>query len=241
MWTYRNDVKVIPWALCWWVDVQAVCIWGRRVFLCWSCCFCRWYNSSGTLRHGYEIDASRPRFTFQRVFYVFSIMPINRNAFFLPRRYEACDKLRMLYNLIWAAFYKRRLFTERHDIEFTKNRFNNRFNSFRKLDPFLKCKLFDAYCSSNYRCVLWNLSNCSLPDISVAWMIALRRKLCNECSLWLELWRVRRTWSSLPVLSEFSRRSLNFLSTCTACSVLCYNEVFFRCAWTELCSVWLSV
>jgi len=45
---------------------------------------------------------------------------------------------------------------------------NNMLCFFTKLQPYVKCKLFGAYCTSFYDCELWSLTSDCIEDLSVA-------------------------------------------------------------------------
>ena len=46
---------------------------------------------------------------------------------------------------------------------------------FAKLDSLVKCRLFNAYCSSFYGSELWNLDNSEIDSFCVAWRKGMRR------------------------------------------------------------------
>ena len=52
---------------------------------------------------------------------------------------------------------------------------NNVLCYFRKLQPYVRYKLFQSYCTSLYGCELWVLNNCHIDDVCVAWRKSLRK------------------------------------------------------------------
>ena len=89
---------------------------------------------------------------------------------------------------------------------------NNVLCYFRKLQPYVRYKLFQSYCTSLYGCELWILNNCHIDDVCVAWRKSLRKiwylPYCTHCNL------LPLISNCLPLFDEICRRSLHFIRTC---------------------------
>jgi len=72
---------------------------------------------------------------------------------------------------------------------------NNISCLFAKLDSFVKCRLFTAYCSSFYGLKLWNLDINEIDSFSVAWRKGIVYLLAD----------------SIPIYDELCRRFTNFV------------------------------
>lgn len=83
---------------------------------------------------------------------------------------------------------------------------------FGKLDPFVKFKLFRAYCTSFFGCELWSLSNEKINDVCVTWRKAVRRiwGLSNITHSYL----LPFICGCLPLFDDICLRSLNFFRSC---------------------------
>jgi hypothetical protein len=89
---------------------------------------------------------------------------------------------------------------------------NNVICYFRKLNSFVRYKLFRSYCTSYYGCELWLLNSRSIDDFCIAWRKGLR-KIWNippqtHCDL------LPRLCNCYPLFDEFCSRSLKFARTC---------------------------
>jgi hypothetical protein len=86
---------------------------------------------------------------------------------------------------------------------------NNVLCYFKKLDSFVKYKLFASYCTNFFGCELWSLSNQKINYICVAWRKSGRRvwDLPNDAHCFF----ISLLGSCLPLLDEFCKRSLNFI------------------------------
>jgi hypothetical protein len=49
------------------------------------------------------------------------------------------------------------------------------FCCFRKLQPYVRYKLFQKYCTGLHGCELWLLNNRNIDDVCVAWRESLRK------------------------------------------------------------------
>jgi hypothetical protein len=89
---------------------------------------------------------------------------------------------------------------------------NNVLCYFKKLDAFVKYKLFASYCTNFFGCELWSLSNQKINDICVAWRKSGRRvwDLPNDAHCFF----IPLLGNCLPLLDEFCKRSLNFIRSC---------------------------
>jgi len=69
--------------------------------------------------------------------------------------------------------------SDEQDILSRRNAFVGQVNSvlcyFGKLPSVVKARLFRSYCTSFYRCVLWDLSCSALDDFCIAWRKSIRR------------------------------------------------------------------
>lgn len=102
------------------------------------------------------------------------------------------------------------------DIALRKSDFTSQTNNtlcfFKSLDPFVRCKLFRAYCTSLYGCELWLLTNDAIEGLCRAWRKGLR-------TVWRLPYRTHNFLlpiisRCLPVFDEICRRSLNFIRSC---------------------------
>jgi len=89
---------------------------------------------------------------------------------------------------------------------------NNMLCFFRKLQPYVKFKLFGAYCTSFYGCKLWSLTSDCIEDLSVAWRKSIRA-IWNLPSL-THCYLLPLICRCLPVFDEICRRSLKFIRAC---------------------------
>jgi len=89
---------------------------------------------------------------------------------------------------------------------------NNSLCYFRKLHPFVRYRLFQAYCTSFYGCELWLLTNCNIEALCVAWRKTLRRiwnlPSCTHSRL------LPLICNCLPLFDEICRRPLHIIRTC---------------------------
>ena len=94
---------------------------------------------------------------------------------------------------------------------------NNVLCYFGKLKSYIKCKLFQSYCTSMYGCELWLLNDVYISDFCVAWRKALRRvwNLPYNCHSYL----LPLLCQCLPVFDEICRRSCNFVGGCIRSSL----------------------
>jgi hypothetical protein len=91
---------------------------------------------------------------------------------------------------------------------------NNVLCYFRKLQPYIRCKLFQACCkhTSLYGCELWLLNNHNIDDVCVAWRKSSRKiwylPYCTHSNLSPFI------SNCLPLFDKIYRRSLHFIRTC---------------------------
>jgi len=85
---------------------------------------------------------------------------------------------------------------------------------FGRLDPTVKNRLFQAYCSSHYGSELWNLDCDKITEYCSTWRKGLRR-------IWELPYKFRSDYLSAisgtsPIYDELCRRFLNFITTCNS-------------------------
>ena len=89
---------------------------------------------------------------------------------------------------------------------------NNMLCHFGKLNPYVRNRLFQSYCTSLYGCELWQLNNERIGDLCTTWRKSLRR-----------VWNLPYMSHSyllpilsqcLPIFDEICRRSSNFIYSC---------------------------
>lgn len=105
------------------------------------------------------------------------------------------------------------------DIIERKNSFTGQVNNmlchFAKLDSLVKCRLFNAYCSSFYGSELWNLDNSEIDSFCVAWRKGMRRVWGLPVDTSSDT--VYLIADSIPIYDELCRRFINFLRSALDC------------------------
>ena len=107
-------------------------------------------------------------------------------------------------------------FDDTDDIEDKRNSFTGQVNSvlcyFGKLSSATKLHLFNSHCTSFFGCELWNLNNCCIESVSIAWRKALRRIWALPAMTHGYL--LPTISNCLPIYDMICLRSMSFLVSC---------------------------
>jgi len=107
------------------------------------------------------------------------------------------------------------LISDDDDVSLRRQSLNGQINTvlcrFGRLDPTVKNRLFQAYCSSHYGSELWNLDSDKITEYCSTWRKGLRR-----------IWNCHISFAVITCLQfqalvrydEMCRRILNFITTC---------------------------
>ena len=103
---------------------------------------------------------------------------------------------------------------------------NNLLCNFSKLDSIVKCRLFNAYCSSFYGSDLWYLDDVEVESFCVAWRKGMQRvwgvPADTSCDI---VYLIAGTAGCIPIYDEFCRRFVNFVFSALNCGCNLVNFV----------------